>query len=179
MAAIIAASATAIASSPPVIMEGGPDALGTAYSWTLTNQSSSPVVSVALPHYRASLFFAPKGWATSCTNLVAVGSLDAPGVCTATAPSASLGIAPGRSAQFGLQMGSAVVKRGTGQVVVELADSTRLSIDNVVVPMPERWSDKYVSLVGLGSILVIFIFVQSIRSRKKRKDVINAAPQSS
>lgn len=99
---------------------------------------------------------------------MAVGSLDQPGVCTAKAASTGSGIAPGRSAQFGLQLSAVTVKRGTGEAVIELADSSTFSVGDVVVPVPERWSDKYIPLIGLGTILAVLIFVHSFRSQKKK-----------
>jgi hypothetical protein len=148
--------------------------LGNTYHWTVTNNQSSPIVRVEIPHYRGNLFFAPKGWTTSCTNLVAVGAPDAPGVCTATAAATGDGIAPGRSATFSMQIATGAVKRGTGDVIIGYADASTQNISGVMVPVPETLSDKYISLIGLGIFLVVFVVAQSVRSRKKRRSQADA-----
>jgi hypothetical protein len=160
------------ASTLPTSVEGGPDGLGNAYHWTVSNNHTSPIVRVEIPHYRGSLFFAPRGWTSTCTNLVAVGARDTPGICTATATGD--GIAPGRSATFNLQLASGSVKRGTGDVVIGYADSSKLTISGVLVTVPETWSDKYITLIGLGTILAVFVAVQFLRSRKKRRSQADA-----
>ena len=168
---LIAAAWTSVvvASTSPVSVEGGPDGLGHTYHWTISNNHASPIVRVEIPHYRASLFFAPKGWTSTCTNLVAVGAIDAPGLCIASATAIVDGIAPGRSVQFGMQLGSASVKRGTGDVVIGYADSSKLTISGILVPVPETLSDKYIPLIGLGTILAVFVVVQVLKSRKNRR----------
>ena len=150
----------------PASIEAGPDALGNAYQWTITNGHVSPIVRVEIPHYRANLFFAPKGWTFTCTNLVGIGAADEPGLCVATAGAASDGIAPGRSAVFGLQLASGSVKRGFGEAVVGFADSSTHKISGVLVPVPETLRDRYIPLIGLGTILAVFVIYQVARGRK-------------
>jgi hypothetical protein len=150
-----------------VTIEGGPEALGATYQWTITNNHTSPIVRVEVPHYRASLFFAPKGWTSSCTNLVAVGALDATGVCTATATVLADGIAPGRSATFGMQLAAGSIKRGSSEATIGFADSSTQTVSGVLVPVPETFADRYISLLGLGAILAGFVVFQALRSRKK------------
>ena len=166
---VVAATNARLLGAPSAAsIEGGPDALGKSYHWTITNNHTSPIVRVDIPHYRASLFFAPKGWTSTCTNLVAVGAADEPGVCSATAAAASDGIAPGRSANFGVQLASGAIKRGAGEVVLSFADAGTQKISGVPVPVPETFGDRYIPLLGLGTILVIFVIVQVFRSHKKR-----------
>ncbi len=167
---IIAAQASFVFASPsPVSVEGGPDGLGNAYHWTVSNNHTSLIVRVEIPHYRGSLFFAPKGWTSSCTNLVAVGARDATGVCTATATATGDGIAPGRSATFNLQLASGSVKRGSGEVVIGFADATTHKMSGVLVPVPETLGDRYIPLIGLGTILAAFVVIQVFKSRKNRR----------
>lgn len=153
--------------SVPATVEGGPDSLGQSYQWTVSNQASSPIVHVEFPHYRASLFFAPAKWTFSCSNQVAVGSIDAPGVCVAKADSPGDGVAPGRSAVFGMQLASGAVKRGMGEVRLTFADSTSYLANQVAVPVPETFGDKYIPLIGLGVILAAFVAIRSVQGRKR------------
>lgn len=140
--------------------------MGNSYQWTVTNSHTAPIVRVEIPHYRASLFFAPKGWTFACTNLVAIGSADIPGLCTATAGSPGEGIAPGRSASFGLQLAAGSVKRGFAQASIGFADATNTKINDVLVPVPETLGDKYIPLIGLGVILLSLAAYQLLRARK-------------
>ena len=58
-----------------VTIVGGADATGHRYTWTVTNEDTSPIVYVEFPHYRANLFFSPHGWSTDeSTFLVNVGA---------------------------------------------------------------------------------------------------------
>lgn len=158
-----------VAAPSPVTIEGGPETGGNAYRWTITNNHGSPIVRVEIPQYRGSLFFPPTGWTSSCTNLVAVGAPDAPGTCTATAKTEMQGIASGRSSTFGLQLASGAVKRGFGDVVIGFADSSTQRVGGVMVPVPETLGDRYIPLIGLGTILALYVVVQLIRGRKKSR----------
>ncbi len=156
----------ALASTSPVSVEGGPEGLGNAYQWTIGNHQFSPIIRIEVPHYRATLFFAPKGWTSACTNMVNVGAKDLPGICTATANSPGEGIAQGRSASFSMQIASGAVKRGSGKVIVGFADATTQEIGGVLVPVPETRGDRYIPLIGLGAILLGFFILQAIRRRR-------------
>lgn len=152
-----------------VTIEGGPEGLGNSYQWTVTNDHSSPIIKVEFPHYRASLFLAPAGWSSSCTNLVAIGAKDEPGTCTSVADSPASGIAPGRSLSFRIQLASGTVKRGSGTAVVEFADSRRQEVVGVLIPVPESRMTRFMPLVGLGVVLSFLIILETIRSRRKRR----------
>lgn len=167
---IAGAKANIVLAAPAAVsIEGGPETASNAYRWTITNNHGSPIVRVELPQYRGSLFFPPTGWTSSCTNLVAVGAPDAPGTCTAIAKSESQGIALGRSSSFGLQLASGSVKRGFGEVVIGFADSSTHRVGGVMVPVPETLGDRYIPLIGLGTILALYVGVQITRSRKKSR----------
>lgn len=158
----------------PVIVEGGPEGLGNSYQWTITNSYDSPIVKVEIPHYRANLFYAPKGWTTSCTNLVEVGGKDAPGVCTSSAQSPVDGIASGRSASFQIQLATGQVKRGFATARFTHADGATHEVSGVFVPIPESMGDRYIPLFGLGAILTVFAAIQAARRRKRRVAAIHA-----
>ncbi len=162
------------ASGPAVTIEGGPDGLGTTYHWTVSNSHKSPIIRIEIPQYRGSLFFAPNGWTSTCTNLVAIGAPDEPGKCIASAASPSEGVAPGRSTTLGLQLANGAVKRGAGEAVITFADSTTVKIGGVLVPVPESFGDRYIPLIGLGAILAVFVLVQVVRGRKKSRNHVDA-----
>ena len=78
---LVAAPVVTVADPPNATVTGGPDTSGRKYSWTVTNEHTSPVVYVEFPHYHGSLFFAPENWRVECTFLVNVGVEDRPGIC--------------------------------------------------------------------------------------------------
>ena len=160
-------SASAMA-NPTASITGGADASGHAYTWQVRNDGASPIVEVRFPHYRAGLFFPPPGWSNDCTALVHVGAKDEPGVCTARAAAPADGIASGRSAPFSMQIAAAGAKRGRGEVVVRFADGSETRIAGVELPQQEGLGDKYVSLIALGAVFIIFVAVQAVRKRRLR-----------
>jgi len=150
-----------------VTITGGADASGHTYTWRVANPGPSSIVEVRFPHYRAGLFFAPQGWSSECTALVHVGVKDEPGVCTARAGSPGEGIAPGRFATFSMQIAPAGAKRGRGEVTLRFDDGTEMRVGGVELSQAEGLGDKYVSLIGLGLVFMIFILAQAIRKRRK------------
>jgi len=150
-----------------VRITGGTVDTGNHYSWTVTNTRESPIVHIEFPHYRATLFFAPEGWSTTSTNLVEIGAKDAPGVCTAEADSPAAGIQRGESAQFRMQVGDARAKPRPGTVRIRFGDGEELSIDGVEVPLPETVGDKYMTLIGLSAIFLIWMLIAGLRRRSK------------
>jgi len=156
---------------PLATVEGGADVTGHNYTWTVTNQHSSPIVAVEIPHYRADLFFGPDGWSTAeSTYLVNVGVKDRPGVCKAQAPSKTAGIPRGRSAQFKARINARGAKRGRAEVVVEYADGTRVTVANVEVPRAETLGEKHTLKIGFGVMFALFLGAQAIRHRKRNRE---------
>ena len=150
-----------------VSITGGADASGHTYTWQVHGGGTSPIVEIRIPHYRAGLFFAPQGWLSDCTAQVKVGAKDEPGICTARAAAPTDGITPGRSATFSMQIASAGAKRGLGEVTVRFADGSETRVTGVELPQSEGLGDKYVSLIALGGVFVIFVVVQAVRKRRK------------
>jgi len=151
------------AGGPPVVITGGADASGHIYTWQVNNGDDLPIVEVRFPHHRGVLFFPPAGWSSDCTALVHVGAKDEPGVCTSRAPAPAEGIAPGRAAAFSMQIAPAGAKRGQGEVAVRFADGNETRIAGVELPQREAAGDKYVSLIALGAVFVIFVTVRAVR----------------
>jgi hypothetical protein len=166
-AALLFTACCSAAHGQTVVITGGADASGHTYTWQVANNGESPIVEVRFPHYRAGLFFVPPGWSQDCTALVHVGVKDEPGVCAARAGSPGEGIASGRSATFSMQVAPAGAKRGRGEATVRLADGTEMRVGGVEFPQAEGLGDKYVSLIGLGAVFIIFILAQAIRKRRK------------
>lgn len=154
------------AENPPILVTGGADESGHLYAWKITNQSSQSIVEVRFPHFRANLFFPPPGWEPSCTGLVAVGAKIEPGVCTARVPPGKEGIAPGRSAEFKMQIASAGARRFPGHLAFRFADGTESDVGGVELPTRETAGDQYVSLIGLGMIFVLLTVRQARRKRR-------------
>ncbi len=154
--------------NPIVFITGGADASGHTYTWQVRNGGAEPIVEVRFPHYRAGLFFPPQGWSNDCTALVHVGAKDEPGVCTARVAAPADGIAPGRFVAFSMQIAPAGAKRGPGEVTVRFADGRESRVAGVELPQQEGLGDKYVSLIALGGVFVVFVTAQVVRKRRRR-----------
>lgn len=176
-------SALTTAAPPQATITGGADPAGYSYTWTVTNKHTSPIVHVEFPHYHGALFFAPEDWSVECTFLVNVGVEDRPGVCTARnvlfaeAPAGfarnntALGSKPGSARDtldFRMQVLLRGTRRGQGQVLVRFADGSEVYVAGVELPQREAVGDKYVPLIGLGLIFLIWVIARS-RSRAKRQ----------
>ncbi|UCC29594.1 MAG: hypothetical protein JSU86_15490 [Phycisphaerales bacterium] len=162
-------SSVTAAEEPKVTIVGGADASGHNYSWTVTNEYTSPIVYLEFPHYHADLFFAPESWSTETTALVNVGSKDKPGVCIARAESPAVGILPGRALNFGMRVAPLPTRRGQGTVLVRFADGTESGIAGVGLPQPGSAWDEYASLIGLGTIFLLWIIFRARRWAKTRR----------
>ncbi len=150
-----------------VTIEGGvEDASAQRYSWIVTNHSTSPIVHIEFPHYRAGLFFTPEGWSQENSGMVKVRGKNEPGVCRATASAPFAGILPGGSATFAMQIGAEGAQRGRGTVQVRFADGKVVGIANVELPRAPAASTKYMALIGLAAIFIVVVVIREKRRRK-------------
>lgn len=161
------------AQSPKATITGGADASGQKYTWTVTNEYTSPIVYVEFPHYRAGLFFAPEGWSIETTGLVGVGDGKQQGVCSASVESPGAGIRPGETATYSMQIAPLATSRGRGTVYVRFADGTEARIAGVELPQRENVGDKYTPLIGLAAIFIIWVLVRAKGKAKRRRRVVS------
>lgn len=148
-----------------VVIEGGADASGQQYAWTVTNRGSTPIVWIEFPHYHADAFMAPAKWKKETTHLNIAGSKDLPGVCRASVDSPDLGIGPNRSAEFQMRVSNAGAARRLGEVKVRFADGREMTIGDVELPSPLSRGEQYQMLIGLA---VIFGLILLVNARRKR-----------
>lgn len=154
---------------PRVRITGGVDDTLQNYEWTVFNEYDSPIVWIQFPHERADLFRTPEGWDQKTTHLVNVGVPDVPGTCTALVESPSDGIAPNRSAQFGMRIATLGARPEPGVVRVRFADGEEISVGGVEVPTkPEEVNSAYYTL-GFAVIFVIVVGVGIYRQQRRRK----------
>lgn len=155
------------AQQPSVTITGGADGTGQNYHWTVTNHYGSPVVYIQFPHYHADTFFAPNGWEKECANLIGPGARVVPGTCTAAVDSPGKGIAPGRSAEFGMRLArGGGHHRRPGQVTVRFADGTQTIVAGVELPTASTTSERLYALIGFALVFLIIVIVQTRRRRK-------------
>jgi hypothetical protein len=159
------ASAPAPPSRPWVTIEGSVDTSGRNYTWMVTNHHRSPIERLEFPHYGAALFFGPEGWTTDCTNLMHVTRDD--GVCTTEADQPEQRITEGRVAEVRMQVHARDARGVPGSVRVRFADGTEKEVTGVLVPQRESLGDRYVPLVGLGAIFIVFLLISAKRRKAK------------
>lgn len=157
------------AQEPLVTIEGGADQTGTMYQWTVTNHHTSPIVYVEFPHYRANIFFAPDGWSTNeSTNLVGIGVTQQHGKCIAKINADEDGIVSNQQAIFSMKVWNDQVRRIKGTAYVKFYDQRVVSVKDVELPAPLALSDQYISLIGLGTIFLLWIVFQIVKSLKNK-----------
>lgn len=154
-----------------ISISGGADGSGHFYAWTLTNSGKHSVTEVEFPHYHATLFFPPSGWLYECTGLVAVGFKDKPGMCIARADGLAR-LAPGKSAEFKMQIASMGARRGQGIVRMVLDDGSTIKLSGVEIAMQEPTSEKHIPLIGLGLIFFTAMAVRALRTRRAKESPV-------
>lgn len=172
-------SAAANAEEAPVTIKGGFLLDDGAYHWVVTNHSPVPIVVVEFPHYQARLFIPPPGWKSKSTNLVNVGVPKIWGTCRAWVDSRSQGIPPGGTAPFGISVTQLESRPGLGVVTVELADGTKWKIENVEIPSPPTFIDRWGLLVCMAVFLGILALLAIRRRRREQRALQVAAHECS
>jgi len=161
---LLAYSVTATAQTA-VRIEGGAENSGQTYSWTIVNASTSAIVAVEFPHFRADTFFVPQGWKRECTHLARAGAAIKPGVCKAHVDQASAGIAPGATARFGMRLARGGALRRPGEVRVRFADGTETIVSDVELPTSQTFWERNIMGVGL-SVLMVLVILHQVRRRR-------------
>lgn len=151
-----------------VTISGGADPSGHNYEWVVTNRSTTRIVAIDFPHVHADLCLAPDGWTTQgSTGLVGQDAETHSGICHARANSPAKGIAAGQSLTFRIRIAPIGAARGTGSVIVTLADERRVEVAGVELPKSPEGQRNYVMLFGMGAILAIWIVFDLWRKRKR------------
>ena len=163
---------------PKATVRGGSDDSGHRYLWTVTNQHSSPIVSVEFPHYHADLFIVPAGWSDEgTTHIVGRGGGDMVGVCKATVTSPNQGLAARGEATFDMRIAGAGAHIGVGSVHIEFADGTSVDISGVEIPVPEPRLARYARLAGFALLFGLFLLWASMRGRGRGNKEISDTPE--
>lgn len=142
------------------------DKLGQRYEWTVTNHHNSPIVSIEFTHYKGHLLFAPDGWSGNCTNLFRGGWKNETGECRVECDAATTGIAAWRSKVFRLHVGDRGVSPGPGDFVVRFASGETYTVTGVPVPVLFVGEGQYTSVIGVGSIVLLWLAYRWLRRRR-------------
>jgi hypothetical protein len=156
------------AEEPKVTVEGGSDASGHQYVWTITNHHDTPITQISFPHFGADVLVGPDGWRSSCTNAVRVGVSNPTGVCTTMVEGVHRRIMPGSSGDFTLRVARPDAKASAGEMEITFADGSTYVVSGVELPHGESLGDKYMPLMGLGGIFLIFLIVSALRHRRQK-----------
>jgi hypothetical protein len=151
--------------APVVRIDGGADAGGQNYSWTVEHDHSSPLVHLSVPHYRADLLIPPKGWHGTIEH--PSGWFTRAGRCVAEADNATTGIPRSMAATFGLRVPVKGVARGSGQFTLRFADGTELSV-TAEVPVREPLGEQYTPLLALSCMFVGLVLVRALKARRRQ-----------
>ena len=72
-----------------------------------------------------------------------------------------------------MQISAKGAQRRAGAVGIQFADGRKASILGVELPHPESSGDKLIPLVGLGTVVLIWIVLQALRNRKRQGGGVN------
>ncbi len=180
--AVMSAAPRAAADEVRAVITAVVDETGQNYGWTVTNRYYSPIVSIEFAHYKGHLLFAPEGWSVDCTNLFRIGWQDETGVCRATCDSPAAGIVGQRSEVFKMHVGDRGVAPGPGNFLVRFVSGESYTVTGVPLPARYEVEGKYASLLGLGSIFLLWLIYRWLSRRRAggagpRHDA-RAAPQA-
>jgi hypothetical protein len=156
------------AEEPQVTVVGGSDLSGHQYAWTITNHHNMPITQISFPHFGADVLMGPDGWRSSCTNAVRVGVSNPTGVCTSMVEGSRGRIIPGSSGEFTLRVARPDAKALPGEMEITFADGSTCVVSGVELPHGEPVGDKYMPLIGLGGIFLIFLIVSALRRRREK-----------
>ncbi len=150
------------------------------YTWTLTNHGSKNITYLEIPHFLGVGFEAPPHWTYEITEQVVEGKPVTTGVVRTRPQSPWYALRPGQSAEFSLTV--AVVANPpaprSGTVKIGFADDTVDTIAGVEVPCPVPWLQRHALLLELGAMFALFLLVQALRSRRKKKRDLAPTPAS-
>ena len=159
----LATSAGLAAGPPKATMIGGADASGRNYSWTVTNEHSSPIVYVEFPFDKVLLFLAPQGWETDCDRHTGTAFEHGAETCAARTPSPASGIAHGATEEFEMRLYRSGARRGPGTVLIRFADGSEVRVGGVELPRRKGLGDRYVALFALGAAFAVWGVVRAVR----------------
>lgn len=160
---MLATSSAMGVDSPKATMIGGADASGRNYSWTVTNDHSSPIVFVEFPFDKVLLFLAPQGWQTDCGRQTGAAFEHSAKTCAARTPSPASGIARGTTEDFEMRLFRSGARRGPGTVLVRFADGSEVRVGGVELPQRKGLGDRYVALFALGAAFAVWGVVRAVR----------------
>ena len=168
-AAIVAI--TSVPAAAQVTIEGGQqrEIAPNHYEWTITNHGTKVITSFQIPHYLGNIFTCPEGWEFTITNKVRLGMKHEPGLITAKAVAPQAGIQPSRSATFRLRAfyrNTAPAKR---DATITFADGSTEVVAGVEIPWRASWLHRHTLLISFGAMFAVFLLVQALRRRRKRK----------
>jgi hypothetical protein len=177
-ASVILAATGVYAQQPLASIDGRVEPSG-EYVWKVTNNHTSPIVRIEIPHYRADMFMGPDGWSTGeSTFLVNIGTPDKPGTLIAQAGGPNSGISRGRSAEFTARLAKGGALRSTGAAMVHFADQRSYRVDGVPISCPEPSGSQYAVSIGFGAIIVLLI-LHARRRRRRQTSAVSAAGDAS
>ena len=165
MGILLVVSAPA-AAQVTVVGEKNPDNLR-EFMWTVTNQTTKPIVFFEAPHFMGKLFRPPAGWIeTKMTGNIGHGDKPVPGIVQAKAQSQPAAIRRGRSATFYLRIDAKGGHYAPGVVTVGFSDGSTTRLANVRCPAKPPFLQNYFPAIGLAVMFGLFLLIRAARRRR-------------
>ena len=151
------------------MITGGVDETGLLYRWSVTHDEPSGLARLEFPHFRGAWVRVPEGWDGELTHPRGEGGRD--GVCVYLARSRDANIPPNTPAIFELGLVADGTPRAQREVIATFGDG-RTAVALAEVPIPEAAADRYISLIGLGGIFLLFLIARAFRRGRQARNVL-------
>jgi hypothetical protein len=159
---------------PKVTIAGGVRTDNPQYfDWTITNEYSSPIVKIEIPHTNGDLLEAPSGWGYKWLKGAEAPAELGQTVCRATAKEPNFGIAAGRGMKFSMRVNREGALPRTGTVRITFEDGKATIVTGVQLPSGQQTIERGVVTITLGAVFAIVLIVHA--RRRKRAESAAAA----
>ncbi len=165
--------ACAASNADEVTVTGGRIPEATAFRWTLTNNSSTPIVDIEFPVFRIHKFDAPPGWQRRATGMIGTPGDDEPGTCRLWVETGAAGLAPGASITFEAGVPRETTNLGLGEMTIKFSDGRTIRVAGVELPVRPGFVARNFMMFGMSGILILAIALS--RRRRRRAEAIQAA----
>lgn len=174
---VLAMWAPAVPVAAQVTIEGGRSSNDLSlYAWTITNNTSKPIVSFQIPYYQVRAIVEHEGWTCEVTDQPEVAGKERQRIVLFKVRSPSSAIFPGGTGVLNLRASVTKSAPGIGVATVGFANGTTETVSNVEIPWEFSWLQRHTLLISFGAIFAVFLLVQIVRSRGKKESDTDQSP---
>lgn len=170
----ITAAHSAVAQEPRVTIHGGVRETNPQwYDWTVTNEYTSPIIKIEIPHTNGDSLESPPGWGYEWLKAQAAPQDLGRTVCRAAPRATHGGIPPGSRAKFSMRIMRDGAMPRPGKVRVHFADGRTLTVSGVELPSGHETGERAIVTITLGAVFVILLFYHARRRQRRATEPLS------